>query len=303
MRPTLTTKTLARAIGVSESSLKRWADEGRIRATRTAGGHRRITGAEAVRFIRASGSPLAQPGLLGLADLTSAPDDLFVVDAQAERLYAHLRAGRSREARALILGLYLRGQSVAAIADGPIREAMRQLGELWRHDEAGVFIEHRATEICTQAVQQVALLIEQPAEGMVAVGGAPSRDPYLLPTLLATSALKNEGVQAVNLGSNTPFEALHEAVLQHRPALVWLSVSHAEEPRKLEQELTRFARSLGEAGVMLVLGGQALPKLHAVRGENVHVGQSMAELVAFARGLRAGELPAASSTLGKGAKQ
>jgi MerR family transcriptional regulator, light-induced transcriptional regulator len=52
----LSPKALAAAIGVSESSLKRWADEGRLAAERTAGGHRRIAVAEAVRFVRRRGS-------------------------------------------------------------------------------------------------------------------------------------------------------------------------------------------------------------------------------------------------------
>ena len=52
MRHVLSPKELAQAIGVSESSLKRWADEGLLRATRTAGGHRRIPLAEAIRFLR-----------------------------------------------------------------------------------------------------------------------------------------------------------------------------------------------------------------------------------------------------------
>ena len=119
---------------------------------------------------------------------------------------------------------------------------MQRLGEMWKHDSAGIFLEHRATEICVQAVQHLGLLMEQQAGDLVAVGGGAVRDPYLLPTLLAAIALKGEGVQAVNLGPNTPFEALHEALRQHRPAFVWLSVSHVEEPRKLEHELSAFCR-------------------------------------------------------------
>ena len=42
---------------------------------------------------------------------------------------------------------------------------------------------------------------------------------------------------------------------------------------------------------MFVLGGQALHKLHVVRGENIHIGQSMAELAALAKGLRASKRP------------
>jgi excisionase family DNA binding protein len=55
MQNTLSPRELAAAVGVSESSLKRWADEGRVKVARTAGGHRRIELAEAVRFIRQSG--------------------------------------------------------------------------------------------------------------------------------------------------------------------------------------------------------------------------------------------------------
>lgn len=233
------------------------------------------------------GAPLAQPGVLGLAELASAKIDLLASDPPAMRLDEHLQAGHDREARALVLGLYMSGQSVAAIADGPIRDAMCRLGELWRHDDAGIFIEHRATEICIQAVQQIRLLLDPPAAGFVAVGGAPGRDPYLLPTLLAATALAAEGMQAVNLGPNTPIATLVEAARQHQPPLFWLSVSFAENSDELENDVTELVRNLTELGARLVGGGQALPKLHVVRGANIHVGQSMAELVAFAKGLRA----------------
>jgi MerR family transcriptional regulator, light-induced transcriptional regulator len=289
VKAALSPKNLAQAIGISESSLKRWADDGRIQVMRTAGGHRRIAVGEAVRFIREIGIPLVQPDALGLGKLMGTGEELRLTESCADQLFLRLRAGAAEQARGLILSLYLAGQSVAAIADGPIRLALQRLGEMWKHDSAGIFLEHRATEICVQAVQHLRLLVEERDGDLVAVGGAPGRDPYLLPTLLAAIALKSEGVQAVNLGPNTPLEALHEAVLQHRPALVWLSVSHLEEPRKLEKELSRFAGSLADAGVMFVLGGQALHKLHVVRGENIHIGQSMAELAAFAKGLRAAQ--------------
>ena len=49
----LSPRQLAVAIGVSESSLKRWADDGRLAVERTAGGHRRIPLPEAVRWFPA----------------------------------------------------------------------------------------------------------------------------------------------------------------------------------------------------------------------------------------------------------
>ena len=69
MKRLLSPKELADAIGVSESSLKRWADAGRLQVARTEGGHRRIPIAEAVRFIRDTGAVVVRPDLLGLLAL------------------------------------------------------------------------------------------------------------------------------------------------------------------------------------------------------------------------------------------
>jgi len=66
LKDLLSPKEFAEAIGVSQSSIKRWTDEGRIEAARTAGGHRRIPIAEAVRFVRETGASVVQPQALGL---------------------------------------------------------------------------------------------------------------------------------------------------------------------------------------------------------------------------------------------
>ena len=52
MRDLLTPKQVARAIDVSESSIKRWCDKGVIPTQYTAGGHRRITMADTLEFLR-----------------------------------------------------------------------------------------------------------------------------------------------------------------------------------------------------------------------------------------------------------
>ena len=65
MKPLLSPKDLAQAIGVSESSIKRWVDNGEIQATKTAGGHRRIPISEAVRFLRETRSGLVNPEAIG----------------------------------------------------------------------------------------------------------------------------------------------------------------------------------------------------------------------------------------------
>ncbi|MGB5390214.1 MAG: helix-turn-helix domain-containing protein, partial [Thermoanaerobaculia bacterium] len=76
MKDVLSPKEFAQAIGVSESSIKRWVDSGTIPASKTAGGHRRIAMSEAVRFLRETKTPLLHPDILGLPDVSALGGDL-----------------------------------------------------------------------------------------------------------------------------------------------------------------------------------------------------------------------------------
>ena len=58
MKQVLSPREMATVLGVSESSIKRWVDDGAITSTKTAGGHRRITVSEASHSFAARGSPL-----------------------------------------------------------------------------------------------------------------------------------------------------------------------------------------------------------------------------------------------------
>jgi excisionase family DNA binding protein len=185
---TLSTRQLAQAIGVSESSVKRWVDDGALSAVRTVGRHRRIPVAEAMRFVRDTSAHLVRPAALGLAAGAISAVDGDAGDT-ADRLTEWLLAGAGPEVRDLLQGLYLRGRSIAAIIDGPLRTAMRRVGERWRHDPEGVLMEHRATDICAQWLHQLRARLPVDADAPVSVGGAPPGDPYVLPSLAVAAAL------------------------------------------------------------------------------------------------------------------
>src|SRR6185437_13764462 len=95
----LTSKDLADALGVSESSLRRWTNSGAIRTARTAGGHRRIPLSEAIRFVRETHAPVARPQILGLPPLP--PEVVSTVDGQSEndRLFDALKSGDEIKAK------------------------------------------------------------------------------------------------------------------------------------------------------------------------------------------------------------
>jgi MerR family transcriptional regulator, light-induced transcriptional regulator len=281
----LSPRTLARAVGVSESSLKRWADEGRLVVERTAGGHRRIPVSEAVRFIRRWGLTPVRPELLGLpADDRSGTAVAGASRSASESLTALLRQDRSSEAQSLIVSLYLDGKSLAWICDDVIRVALEEIGHLWQHDADGVFVEHRATETCRQALTQLRLLLGQNREGPVALGGGAAGDVYQIANSMVALILAEAGFQERNLGPDTPDSAILAAVQNLRPRLVWRSFSVPPRSiREATRSLARLAEALSDG--VLVVGGRSAASIHLPSAPNVfHLG-SMTELLSFARGL------------------
>lgn len=279
-------RDLAAALGISESSLKRWADDGAIRASRTAGGHRRIAVADAVRFIRDAKLPLARPELLGfdeIAAIRARPGE-----CSADALYDALELDERAVARGLIVSSFVSGESLAGICDGPVREALRRAGELWLERRDGIVIEHRAVETCMQALGVIrASLPSPPVDAPTALGGAISGDPYLLPSLMAATVLADAGYREVNLGPEVPTDVLLCGIDRYRPELVWRTASTRTSAELLQSDLAALRTGLGSARASVVFGGRGIPASRLALPEGTHHLASMGELAGFARGLLA----------------
>jgi hypothetical protein len=206
-----------------------------------------------------------------------------------ERLFQLLLRDDAAGARALVHSLYLAGWTVDAIGDGPLREALHRIGEVWQHDEQGVFLEHRATQTGLQALLEVRALLPPPRTGApVALVAAPPADLYLVPTVLAATLLADLGFAEHNLGPQVPWPALGAAIAHYRPLLLSLSLSVVPgDPRAAAAALTDAADLLAPHGGSLVVGGRGAKTVKLARRSNLHRGESMAELAAFARGVLA----------------
>lgn len=278
-------KQLAIAVGVSESSLKRWADDGLLVASRTAGGHRRIALPEAVRFIRHMGLRVVHAGELGLIEGDEPLADLQDQRAVVEAFCHAMEEGDSARSKQIAQSCYLAGWSVAAIADGPIREALARIGQLWQHAEWGIVVEHRATDISLQILSMLRALMPARREGApIALGGAAEIDPSMIPSLCASVSLAEVGFNEVNLGPMTPTSVLCNAIRHYKPHLVWLTMTHPRGRDALIKDLSAIRATAEEVGAGFIAGGRMLGELSAAELTGIAVGRSMAELVAFARG-------------------
>lgn len=279
---TFSPKEVAEILGVSESSVKRWVDAGHVPVHRTQGGHRRILLPDLVRFIREGEMRVLRPDLLGIdfriADRSSRLD--------VERLYQLLLEGNGAAVRGGLVSAYLDGTPIVEILDRLISPAFERLGTLWQQGDEGIFLEHRAMTLGLEALHQIRLVMpERNGTTPVIVGGAPSGDPYILPGLCVSLALKDAGFLTVNLGPDTPASAFLHAVSEHRARLVWLSMTSLQEGPLLQRHVNELADALRPTGVPLVVGGQAARELSISQPEGVTVLENTSELVAHVREL------------------
>lgn len=280
--PLLSPRVLAEAIGVSESSLKRWADDGRLAVERTAGGHRRIRRAEAVRFLRAAGLRPVRPELLALpGDAGGAVRGGVNRSEVAGLLVSALGEDRADEARSLLIGAYLDGASLSWLCDEVIRPAMEEVGRLWESGPGGILIEHRATETCGRVMAELRLLLPSPGpDAPAAVGGGFGGDVYRLPSAMAAAVLAEAGFRVHDLGPDTPVEATLAAIERYRPRIVWQSLSVVPaEGAGVVEALSRLAAAL--PGGAVVVGGRASAELTLPRSPGLLRFASMGELAAW----------------------
>jgi excisionase family DNA binding protein len=259
----LTSKEAARVLGVSEASVKRWADSGLLPMEKTAGGHRRFR-PEDVAVIRRTGlnvdeSTVNRKRPAAVLHARRAPEAELAPGGESalvEETFRALTEGRDEELSALLVNLHLHGQSVGAIADGFLCAAMRRVGDLWHAGELSVAQEHVATRTATVALQKLQAVLDAPEDGRRhALCCSVEDDFHELPLRLAALTLEASGLEVFNLGASTPFPALSEAVERFAPDLVCVSSTVLVRLDRAVYDYAAFRKVARRAGATVVLGG------------------------------------------------
>lgn len=256
MRDLLTPKQVARALDVSESSIKRWCDKGGIPTQYTAGGHRRISMPALIEFIRNGKYELVYPEALGLPPTSG--QGVRVVDRARKQMVDSLVEGDEQLARQVAIDLYLAEHSIAAICDDVFAAAFREIGKQWEHGKAEIYQERRGCEIALRLLHELRTLLPTPQpEAPLAIGCAATGDPYMLGTTMVELVLRDAKWNAVSLGCNLPFKTIEAAIREHRPKLFWLSCSHIDDEDEFIRGYGELHEEFGD-DVAFVVGGFAL---------------------------------------------
>ncbi|MFO0918787.1 MAG: helix-turn-helix domain-containing protein [Planctomycetaceae bacterium] len=274
-------KQAARALGVSESSLKRWCDQGLLEVSRTAGGHRQLPVSEVVRFAREHAHTLQSPEILGLPAVS--PHSRLALHRAIPLLTDALLSGEELLARQIVSDLYLARHRLTVILDEVIAAALHEIGQRWECQEADVYQERWACEITRRILFDLRRLQLPPDRRMVAIGGTVENDLYSIPTLMAELVVRENGWQASSLGSGIPVSSLVQAVNELRPKLFWLSASFIQDPAEFLDGFAKISQACAASDVALVVGGRALTQDLREKMSYSTFCDTMQHLEAFAR--------------------
>lgn len=247
----LTTKDVARLLQVSEATVKRWADDGLLHSSKTAGGHRRFSTHSIASLRREK----------GIGPAPAAPRPQKKSRAANVSSYGSFRelllGGEEKEAAAFLIHGYMEGQSLAVLFDRTIAEAMHEVGNLWFQGTITVADEHLATRIVISALQKLrGIAVPAESTGMKAICCGIEGDLHELPVHLAEVILENEGWDARNLGPNTPLFSLREMITRQRPQLVCISARSIADLDRATSEYTQLRKLTAKLSAAVAIGGE-----------------------------------------------
>ncbi len=257
----LTSKEAARLLGVSEASIKRWADSGFLPTEKTVGGHRRFRSQDVALFRRERLKAASQhPTIKSPTSFEQAEYPVpFDADDEtlAREMFEALLIGRAEEASALLVNAYLRGgRSIAALCDSVLAKAMHRIGDLWHQGELTVAKEHIATRAALTALQTLhGVSSTNGAHGLLAVCCSTEEDFHEMPIRVAELIFKCNGWEVINLGTHTPFYALTETVTDYHPRIICVASTVLPDLDRAAREYKELRRTAERAGVSVVLGG------------------------------------------------
>jgi len=257
----LSTADVARLFDVTETTVKRWCDEGVLRCQKTPGGHRRFEIRRVIEF--AEKNNLEPVGALDLPD-----DDGLAPQIQAAVLgrdfprlaHAFIEKALSPDPCDLFhyfSYLYEHRIQVWEIYDEIIRPGMSEIGDRWHCGEIGINQEHRASYETLDAMARLqAHIMVKPPNGKSALLACIGEEPHEIGLRCISYLLQSEGWVTHYLGARMPADAIVRAVQDLKPGLLCLSVTQTPTRWDWVEELRHMTKTSCQ-GCRVILGGRA----------------------------------------------
>jgi excisionase family DNA binding protein len=280
----VTTREVAKLLSVSEATVKRWADDGMIQFEKTVGGHRRFGLEEIASFRRSHDTRTKSP----IRSMLSATESKTAIRALPATLLDYYVQGYNQAAADLLINAYLRGHRLTSIFDSAMTPTMHRIGRAWSRGDLTIADEHLATRTAILALQKLHSAVQTDAAiGLTALVCGVESDLHELVLHMIQMMLEVDGWAVRNLGPNTPFFTLSEAVVKHKPQLVCISAKLLNDPDRATRDYEQVRKITSKSKIAVAIGGDGFAdRLIRDRFPAEFYAEDLTRLLEFSRTLK-----------------
>jgi len=178
-------------------------------------------------------------------------------EASYQQYFDALIAGNRTQCKQTLTKLVAAGTDLKDLYVNLFQRALYQVGELWENQRVSVAVEHLATAITTRLMSELhALTFSGQTRDRSIVIACVADEYHQLGGRMIADFCEMRGWHGHFLGTNTPLPDLLEAIEEHRPSLLGLSLSiYLNLPVLLDAIAAVTARF---PELPILVGGQAL---------------------------------------------
>jgi excisionase family DNA binding protein len=284
----LSTSDVARLFNVTETTVKRWADEGTLKCQKTPGGHRKFEIRNVVEFAEQNQfDPVGALEIPGDEDLGSKIQVAVLGREFPTLVSAYLRKALVQEESGLfpfLSYLYQHCIQLWEMHDLVIRPALHEIGERWSRGEIGVDDEHRASYETLEALAMLQLQIGMKSCcGHSVVCATLGDELHEIGLRCAHYLFESQGWVSRYLGSRVPSEAINAAIVHWKPDIVCLSSTY-KAPADRQKQLRSIVDAAGCVGAVVLAGGALADSLKMDEGVIETAHNSSRDLLCFIQG-------------------
>jgi MerR family transcriptional regulator, light-induced transcriptional regulator len=257
----LSTADVARLFNVTETTVKRWADDGTLNCQKTPGGHRKFLMKYVVEFaakhhFEPLGALTLTEGDAHASEIASAVllrDFNVLRDAFVEKALSPDETDLFR----YFSYLYQHHFHLWEIYDLILTPGMREIGERWTRGEIGINHEHRASyEVMDALAKLQAQVLIRERTGHSVICACVEEELHEIGLRAMAYLFESEGWWVHYLGARTPADALISAMSELPPTVLCLSVTNPERSLTARAALRRVIEAAHARNVRVVVGGR-----------------------------------------------
>lgn len=222
---------LAKLFRANESTIKRWADSGKLKCFKTPGGHRKFTPEHVSQFISSYNYEIISPNFTPANKEEIEVLDFLILKGDYRTL-SEIFFGQSLRGEKDSLMTILRNAQKAniplmAIYDEIVGGAIRKVFRL----ESEKRISRGEILVVTQSMLETLLQFRMLSQRIIvgnrlALSGCVRNGNEEIVTICGSHLLEISGWKVLNLGTNLPVDVLIEAMKKYRPALTFVSTGY-----------------------------------------------------------------------------